>query len=161
MSDIPSAGDFEINIPEPYLVAMGKVNVAWGVLESVVDLAFARLAGYATVYDPRPVIVTAHMTWPLKMDVLGALADQLRKEHPELGQWETVAKPALRKAQEARNSIAHGHWMLVNGTVRRLHMSARGKLRASARPVPLSQIEAALTDVSAAGRVVLKVVFGA
>ena len=161
MTDVPTPGDFEINIPEPYLVAMGKVNVACGVLESVVDLAFARLAGYATVYDPRPVIVTAHMTWPLKMDVLEALADQLRGEHPELAQWATVAKPALRKAQEARNSIAHGHWIYANGTVRRLRMTARGKLRASAPPVPLSQVDAALADVSAAGRAVIKVVFGA
>ena len=70
MSDAPNAADFNVNIPEPYLIAMGRVTVAWGVLEALVDLALARLAGYANVYDPRPAIITAHMTWPLKMDVL-------------------------------------------------------------------------------------------
>ena len=161
MSDAPTSDDFVITIPKPYLVAMGKVTVVWGVLESLVDLAIARLAGYASVYDPRPAIITAHMTWPLKMDVLEALAAERAKEDPKLAQFGTVTKPALRRAQEARNQIAHGHWAYQDGKVYRLRTTARGKLKPEIKPISVAEIDAAFGQVSAGGRALLKVVFGA
>jgi hypothetical protein len=151
--------DFEINIPEPYLIAMGKVTVAWGVLESVVDLAITRLAGFGT-FDPRSAIMTAHMAWPQKMNVLESLAAALASEHPGLANFDAAKQP-LKRAQEGRNQIAHGHWAVQDGKVYRLRATARGKLRADITPVTLSQIDAVLSDISRAGRVVLKVVFDA
>jgi len=159
MTDEPSPDSFVINIPEPYLVAMGKVGVVWGIIEQVVDLAIGRLAGFGT-YDPRAAIVTAHMTWPLKMDVLEALADQLAPQLPRLAQYNTV-KPLLKKAQDARNQVAHGHWVYRDGKVYRLRATARGKLRANIQPVALAEIESAINHISAAGRAVLKIVFDA
>jgi hypothetical protein len=68
-------------IPEPYLTAIGKVCVAWGRLEGAVDLSIGRLAAFE-VLDPRGRIITAHMSWPLKMDVLAALVEALRTVGP-------------------------------------------------------------------------------
>lgn len=57
-----------ITIPDDILRAIGKVNIVWGILESTVDLSLQKLAGFQLV-DQRAAIVTAHMTWPLKMDI--------------------------------------------------------------------------------------------
>jgi hypothetical protein len=34
-------------LPEPYLIAIGKVTVVWGTLESIVDLAIQKFGGFA------------------------------------------------------------------------------------------------------------------
>jgi hypothetical protein len=66
----PSYPDtLNVTLPEPYLIAIGKVSVAWGMLESIVDLAISKFSGFEP-NDPRGAILTAHMTWPLKMDIL-------------------------------------------------------------------------------------------
>jgi len=159
MSEEPISGDFIFNIPDDHFIAMGKVTVAWGMLESVVDLAIARLAGFHT-FDPRGAIVTAHMTWPQKMDVMEALVSALLNEHPKLASF-PAAKPLLKKAQEGRNLIAHGQWSYRDGQLVRARATARGKLRADLKPVALSDIDAVVADISRAGRTVLKVVFNA
>jgi hypothetical protein len=97
------------------------------------DLSIGRLAGLGT-FDPRGAILTAHMTWPLKMDVLEALATTLEADYPSLAGIKD-AKPLLKKAQEVRNFIAHGHWVAQDGKVYRLRTTARGKLRADLSPV--------------------------
>jgi hypothetical protein len=155
--DRPRLDDFETTIPEPYLLAIGRVTVAWGILESAVDLAIGRLLGLGT-FDPRSAIVTAHMTWPLKMDVLEALARALARDHPYLAEF-GAAKLLLKKAQEGRNLVVHGHWAEQDGKVYRLRATARGRLRTNLTPVELTVIDAARADIWAAGNSLLKTVF--
>jgi hypothetical protein len=76
----PYPDNFTISIPDDYLLAIGKVCVAWGTLETVVDLGINKFAGFRSV-DPRSLIITAHMTWPLKMDVLESLVTALREDN--------------------------------------------------------------------------------
>lgn len=152
IDDIPDE-----NIPDPYLTAIGKVCVNWGRLEAAVDLAIGRLAAF-DVLDPRGAIITAHMTWPLKMDVMEALVTALRADYPYLANFD-VAKPLLKKAQEGRNRVVHGTWGKKDGKVVKARMTARGKLRSSLDPITVADIEAIVTDVWRAGRAVMKAVF--
>jgi hypothetical protein len=150
---------FEFNIPDEYLLRIGRINVAWGALETVVDLALARLGGFNQT-DPRSAIITAHMAWPLKMDILEALAHALETSHPKLRNLAKV-KPFLKAAQEGRNQTAHGHWTFKDGQVIKVRMTARGKLRFLAGPVTIDELDNALTAIIDAGRAVLDVVFDA
>ncbi len=109
MNDKPYPDEFSINLPDDYLIAIGKVNVQWGMLETVVDLAIGTLGGFK-LYDPRSAIMTAHMTWPLKMDILESLVTAIAVDHPHLSPKFQISKPLLKKAQEGRNRVIHGQW---------------------------------------------------
>jgi hypothetical protein len=104
MPDKPYPDNFIISIPDNYLAAIGRVCVAWGTLETVVDLGINKFAGFRSV-DPRALIITAHM-WPLKMDVLGSLITALREdnEYSHLARFDEI-KPMLKKSQEGRNKV--------------------------------------------------------
>lgn len=146
-------------IPEAYLTAIGQVCVNWGRLETVVDLAIARLAAF-DIYDPRGAIITAHMTWPLKMDVLEAFAATPRIGHPGLAKFPDV-KPLLKKAQDGRNRVVHGQWGEKDGKVLKARLTARGKLRSSLDEIAVTDIEGIAADIFQAGRAVLRVIFEA
>jgi hypothetical protein len=46
MADQPYPDEFTITLPEAHLIAIGKVCVAWGHLETIADLAINKFAGY-------------------------------------------------------------------------------------------------------------------
>lgn len=159
MTDQPSPETFVISVPEPYLTAIGKVTVVWGVLESVVDLSIWRLAGFKQT-DHRSAIVTAHMTWPLKMDIIEALAVAVTPDYPRFAGFSAI-KPLLKKAQEGRNRTAHGQWAYQDGQVYKARATARGRLRVGIVPITLAEIEEVVIDIGRAGRALLKLVFDA
>jgi hypothetical protein len=155
MSD-PYTDEFENYIPEPYLTAIGMVCVNWGMLEAAVDLTVEKLAGF-NIYDSRGSIVMAHMTWPLKMDIIEALVNALLQDHPHLAKF-SVVKPLLKKAQEGRNRIVHGHWGEQNGKIHKLRVTARGKLKISMDEISVADIHAIAADIGRAGSTLLKLV---
>ena len=150
---------FDIDIPNDYLLRIGRITVAWGILESTVDLALARLGGFRHT-GHRSAIITAHMSWPLKMDIMESLVNALIPDHPQLARF-PLAKPMLAEAQKARNQIDHGHGVYRDGQVYALRTTARGKLRPSVTPLTLGALDQALNDIARAGRAVLDVVFDA
>ena len=156
MPDQPYPDEFKDYIPEPYLTAIGKVCVNWGMLEKIMDLALAKLAGF-TLEDSRGAIVTTHMSWPQKMDVLEALVNALLLDYPYLAKFDKT-KPLLKKAQEGRNRIVHGQWGESDGKIHKLRMTARGKLKASIDLITIEQINAIAMDVGRAGAALLKLV---
>jgi hypothetical protein len=156
MTDQPYPDNFIITLPENYLTAIGKVTVMWGTLEAVVDIAIRKFAAFE-LYDSRGAIITAHMTWPLKMDILEALVTELLPEYPQLARFGTV-KPLLKKAQEGRNRISHGQWGYENGEASKLRATARGRLRTSIMPITIAEIEAIASDIGRAGAATMKLV---
>lgn len=158
MTDQPYPENFEQpdHIPEPYLTAIGQVCVNWGLLEVTADLVIGKLAGFA-LYDPRGQIVTAHMSWPQKMDVLELLVNALRADHPHLAKFD-AAKPLLKKAQEGRNRIVHGQWAERDGKVYKLRATARGKFKFAMDLITLEEIRIIAHDIGQAGLVSLKAV---
>jgi hypothetical protein len=153
----PEKFEEQNNIPEPYLTAIGKVVVNWCNLEAIVDLAIVKMAAF-DLHDPRGVIVTVHMSWPQKMDVLEALVDSLKTDHPHLPDKFAAAKRYLTQAQKGRNRVVHGQWGQDNGIVVKLRSSARGKLKFGIEPITLDEIKAISLDVGNAGLAVLKMV---
>ncbi|MGH9677726.1 MAG: hypothetical protein ACRD36_11545 [Candidatus Acidiferrum sp.] len=81
MNDQPSLDEFKDYIPGPYLTAIGKVCANWGILKAAMDLAIAKLAGF-NLQDSRGVILVAHISWPLKMDILEAPVNGLLRDYP-------------------------------------------------------------------------------
>jgi len=153
---IPDKFENPNHIPEPYLMAIGQVCVNWGALEEIVDLVIGKLAHF-DISDQRAVAVTAHMSWPQKMDVLETLVDILRAENPHLAKFDD-AKPLLKKAQEGRNRVVHGQWSERDGKIYKLRVSARRKLKFGFVPIAIEDIHAIAFDIGQAGLVTLKMI---
>jgi hypothetical protein len=156
MIDQPYPDEFKDYIPEPYLIAIGKVCVNWGMLEMVMDHAIGKLARF-DLYDSRGAVVTAHTSWPQKMDVLEALVGELRTDYPHLAKFDAI-KPLLKKAQEGRNRVVHGRWGEEDGKVHLLRTTARGKLKSSIDLITIEDIQAIAMDIGRAGAGLTKLV---
>jgi hypothetical protein len=139
MPDQPYPDELKNTLPDIYLTAIGRVSVNWGMLESIMDLAISKFAAFEHD-DPRGAIVTAHMSWPQKMDVLEAFASLMREDYPHLAKFDAL-KPLLKKAQEGRNRVSHGQWgTQADGTIHKLRLTARGKLaKGSALDIPCAR----------------------
>lgn len=142
--------------PDEYLVRIGKIGVAWGSLEALVDLCIGKLAGFAE-HDVRSAIIAAHMSWPLKMDVLESLANALAPEFPRLAQFAKV-RVLLKAAQDGRNRVSHGAWAYENGMLTKLKVSARGKLKVSVEPVTLDELDRTFSGIARAGTAILDLI---
>ncbi len=150
--------NFTIQIPDDYLIAIGKVRVQWGTLETVVDLAIAKLGGFRS-FDPRAMIITAHMTWPLKMDIMRSLITALREDqaYAHLARFDEI-KPMLKSAQDGRNKCVHGQWGYEKGNVSKLRTTARGRLKASIDTITVANINEAADDIGRAGAAIIKLI---
>ncbi|HXW19319.1 MAG TPA: hypothetical protein VEK35_02325 [Roseiarcus sp.] len=159
MEDHPYPETFEEwrQFPEPYLTAIGRVVVNWCNLESVVDKAIGKLAGF-NLDDPTGVIVTAHMTWPQKMDTLQALVGILNAQYPHLTPKFNIANPLVKQAQKGRNRIVHGLWGIEDGVVCKLNASARGTLKFRVEPISVEEIAEISLNIGNAALAVLKMV---
>jgi hypothetical protein len=119
-----------VTIPDDYLIAIGKVCVQWSTLEGIMEMMIAKLAGFQN-YDNRSKIMISHMAWPMRVDILSALAVELLEKYPRLKDYPKVLE-LLKKAQQGRNRIVHGMWGSDEaGNVLTLRATARGKLKLS------------------------------
>jgi hypothetical protein len=148
-------------IPEEYLLELGRLCSVWATLEMQLNLFIGKLAGFNELNDMTPFILTAHASFPQRLDMLGALCEYLAPQYPTLKcHADTLAK--LKAAQSARNRLihngivaaedAHG-FVLVRG-------SARGKVKTDMNPVSPDDIRAATSQVNEAARALYKLVLG-
>jgi hypothetical protein len=156
MSETVYPDNLKISLPEPYLIAIGRVTVQWGALEAIVDLALRKLLAF-DLYDSRAEMLTAHMTWPLKMDILGSLVDAYRDEHPHLEQFDQVSS-LLKSAQKGRNKVAHAKWDYTDGAAHILRATARGKLKTSIDKITVDDLNHIVDEIGAAGAALLKMI---
>jgi hypothetical protein len=99
------------------------------------------------------------MTWPQKMDALGALIHSLLEDYAHLSGFKGTASPLLTKAQIGRNKIIHAFWGLdETGQVTALRATARGKLKFTQEAISLQDIESIVADVSKAGAALLRLI---
>ena len=146
-----------IALPEEYLTMIGRVCFQWNTLEEIVDLVLRKLLGF-DMDDMKPRMLTAHMTWPLKMDVLGSLIDFYRPDNPHLAGFDRV-KPMLARAQSARNKVIHAAWHYQDGQVYLLRATARGKLKTNIDPITLDDVANIADDIGRAGVALYKLIF--
>jgi len=151
--------EFLITLPEPYLTAIGKVCVQWGLLEVAVEMATYKLAGMDS-NDWRSKVMVTHMAWPQRVDILASLTEDLLENYPHLKNYKLKVRPALKKAQKGRNRIVHAQWDYDEdtGVASILSASARGKLKLAITPTTIDEIESIADNVGRANIFVWKMI---
>ena len=153
--------DYRANwpLPDPFLVEIGRIAALWASLESLLNTCLGKLAGFDPVKDPTSFILVNHSSFPQRLDMLGALCEQLKEEHPHLANHKEVVSK-LKSAQSARNRYAHNGvtydpekngYFLAEG-------SARGKVKVSVSPVTVESIHAVAKEVHVAALALYKLV---
>jgi len=129
-------------LPTEYLVELGRVFALWGSLESSMNLAISKLAGFSETLDWRALVLTAHSNFQQRVDVVATLCSELQHEYPHLKDYEAVIT-AIRKVQKKRNIFAHNSLFLNedSGRVETASMTARGALKTDVRPVHVHELK--------------------
>ncbi|TNE61560.1 MAG: hypothetical protein EP335_15480 [Alphaproteobacteria bacterium] len=148
-------------LPTEVLAEIGRVTAAWNVLESQLVLFLGKLAGFDQLFDPKPVILFNHTSFPQKLDMLGALCEDLMESYPRLqGYKATIA--LIKEAQSERNKIVHN--MIASsrdkGGYHLLKASARGKLKTEIEPITVHDIRNIALKIDAAATNLYKLVLG-
>jgi hypothetical protein len=142
--------DFRDNWPAPnqYLLELGRMTTIWATLESTVNLAIGKLAGYSTTADFRALILVAHSNFQQRVDIISSLCERLAPEYPQLASYKSViAKVQL--AQKERNKYAHNA-IVTNektGQVNLSSMSARGTLKTTTEVVHVDHLKEATAKI--------------
>jgi len=66
-------------LPDDYLRELGRVAALWTHLESFLNIWIGKLAGF-DLNDPKWFIFVAHASFPQRLDIFGALCEQLLPE---------------------------------------------------------------------------------
>lgn len=146
-------------LPDAYLIELGRVAALWASLESLLNLCVGKLAGFNNVNSPIPFILVNHASFPQRLDMLGALCEELKQEYPELGGYKEVVGK-LKTAQTIRNRYAHNG--ISFDSERNEHFlaqgSARGKVKTSIEAVTPEDIHQASREVHLAQVALYKLV---
>ena len=142
--------DFPNNWPAPneYLIEMGRIMSLWGCLESNINLAISKLAGYEATMDWRAAVLTAHSNFNQRVDILATLCDELQKEFEHLSKYKPVIDK-IRKVQAQRNKYAHNSIFLNEESqkVETASMTARGKLKTKIEQVSIDDLRQVSADI--------------
>lgn len=132
-----------ISLPDDYLIGLGNIVYSWSILETVLDLCLARLSRI-DFYDSRSAIIFAHMSFPMKLDILASLCAHMLPANPYLSEYKSVLKQ-LREAAKIRNTTMHARWGIDvdTGEVKRAHIEARGELKSGVYPVSINDLSSA------------------
>lgn len=146
-------------VPDNYLIEVGRVSVLWAALESILNDCLGELAGFQVQEDPKSFILMNHMSFPQRLDILGALCELLAIDHPNLAAYKKVIQE-LRSAQSMRNKFAHHGLAFISesGTVVMPSGSARGTLKFSVEKVSIADIRRATIAISEASTALTKLV---
>ena len=124
------------------------MTALWGTLESAVNVAISKLAGYESPLDSRALILVAHSNFQQRIHIIGALCEQLAPEYPRLVPYKGVIEK-IESAQKSRNKYAHNA-VITNdetGQVEVSFASARGTLKTSVEIVRLNDIKEVTTKI--------------
>jgi hypothetical protein len=140
-------------LPDEYLKEIAKVAVRWNFLESYLTLFLMYLFG-KDVAEDRSQIIFAHLSFPQKVDALGALGEHTANDpdYANVQRCHDVLLPLLAEAQTKRNEYLHSVWRLFpDGTVSRNSIKARrGGLKFLGTVTPLNEIREAVASIQKA-----------
>jgi len=142
--------DFKDHWPAPndYLLELGRMTAIWGTLESSVNIAISKFAGYESALDFRALIMVAHSNFQQRVDIVSTLCEQLLPEYPKLKNYKAVISK-IQAAQKARNKYAHNAVTAHEdtGEVSVSHATARGTLKTTTEQVNLADIKEATAKI--------------
>ncbi|WP_394807689.1 hypothetical protein [Nitrosomonas sp.] len=127
--------------PNPFMLELGRMTCVWGALESAVNIAISKLAGYKGALDYRAVILVAHSNFQQRIDIINSLCEQLLPSNPALAGYKKVIA-SIETAQKARNKYAHNGLVMnpEKGEVTIGFASARGSLKTKVEVVRVQDI---------------------
>jgi hypothetical protein len=126
-------------LPDAFLVELGRMSAVWASLESQLNISVAKLAGFDDWADPTSLILLTHSSFPQRLDMLGALCEQLSPHAPNLSGYKEVIS-LLRSAQTSRNRHMHNGMFFEAGRCFITEGSARGKVKTSVKPITISEL---------------------
>ena len=129
-------------LPNEYLLELGRISTLYGVLESVVNIAISKLAGYSVIYDYRSAIILAHANFQQRVDILETLFEQTFPEYPALAGYKEVIK-LIKQSQKGRNKFMHSSmgFNVETNKVELSSMSARGTLKTKAETIYVNELK--------------------
>lgn len=135
-------------LPTAYMIELGRIFVLWGSLESAVNLAISKLAGYEGTLDWRVAVMTAHSNFKQKIDIIATLCDELQHQYSHLSNYKPVINK-IRKVQTQRNNYAHNcpFFNQENGKIETASMSARGSLKTIIQEIKLEDLKDLNADI--------------
>lgn len=120
----------------------------WGSLESNVNIAISKLAGYKATMDWRAAVLTVHSNFNQRVNILATLCDELQKEFKHLSEYKPVIDK-IRKVQAQRNRYAHNSIFLneESNKVETASMTARGKLKTKIEEISINDLKQVSADI--------------
>ncbi|MDP2606992.1 MAG: hypothetical protein Q8S00_31020 [Deltaproteobacteria bacterium] len=141
---------FRDNWPAPndYLLELGRMTTVWGSLESAVNIAISRFAGFQSPLDFRAVIMVAHSNFQQRVNIISSLCEQLVPKYPRLKVYKSVVAK-IQAAQKARNKFAHNPivWNQDTQDVKVSYVTARGSMKTSVEVVKIHDIMEATAKI--------------
>jgi len=134
--------------PNDYLLELGRMTTIWGTLESAVNLAISKFAGYQSPLDFRAFILVAHSNFQQRVDIISSLCEQLLPKYPRLKEYKPVIAK-IQAAQKARNKFAHNAIITDKdtGKVTVSFATARGSLKTTVEVVNIADIKEATAKI--------------
>jgi hypothetical protein len=134
-------------IPDDYLTEIGRATVEWNSLDSVLTMCLIQLSGMK-ISDPRAFAIFIHASFPMKMNALGSLTNELKSKYPRLKKYSSV-KAKITTAQKGRNLLVHAAWGIdpETGHVQVGQMTARGTIKTSLRNISLKEVKQVTKDI--------------
>ena len=148
-------------VPDKFLIEIGRVAALWASVESFLSVCIQKLAGFNDLNDPKPFILLAHTNFPQRLDMLGALCEDLFPNFAPLRDYKGVIS-TLRKAQASRNRLMH-HGVFHVASTDRVRMavgSARGTLKTATHSLAVADIKRVSVEIDEAQRALYKLVLG-
>ena len=142
--------DFEpMNLPPEHLQAIGLMSAAASSADSIVEMAIAGMLG---IDGEQGYAVTAHMSAPLRANVLRSAAEIVIDNRRALDELDLLLD-AIKKAAEARNDYVHGSWCVrpSDGAVFLVQQKARTHVKIESRPVTVDEIKSKAVAFHEAG----------
>lgn len=136
-----------IEMPDEYLLALGKLVTNAARLEQYLNTLIGTLAGF-NLSDPIPFIMVNHIGVSQKIDMVSAICGERLSGYPHLEKYENVISEA-KAAISLRNKYVHNSMLFDpdEGCCLMATASARGKLKVSMDYVKLTDIEEASNKV--------------
>jgi hypothetical protein len=126
------------DIPDEYMLEIGRIVVNWNKLESLVlHVSVITLLGDFSK-DGRALAVLTHMAFPQRLHALEAMLriydEDLAKTYCE------KVKGLLTQSADKRNALLHQPWFSQDDGVKRLHIAARGTLKFNLLSVGIQEL---------------------
>jgi len=129
-------------LPNDFMLELGRISAIWGSLESTVNIAIGKLAGYSEVYDYRAAILLAHANFKQRIEILETLFEQCSKERKNFKDYAPIIRK-IKSVQKGRNKFIHNS-ISFNPDSKRMEiasLSARGTMKVTVNPITINELK--------------------